>query len=155
MGVLDAEIHALMNDLDGAIDEAMETRVKDAALGHLEAAVITEVYMQYEPKGYERKMANHGLLDMREAPAGSVETHYEAQTHTLTVQDVREDWEPTMRKHEGRNVAEVVESGKGYDWHPVKPRPFHRIAEQNLVKSGDVEFHIKETFERRMGGKEY
>ena len=155
MGVADAEINALMSDLDDVIDEAMELRVRDAAAGYIQAAVVTEVYMQYEPKGYERKMAYHGLADIREAPVGSIESHYERQTKTLTVQNVREDWEPTMRKHEGRNVAEVVESGQGYDWHSVKPRPFHKVAEQNLAKSGDVEFHIEDIYNTHMGGKEY
>lgn len=152
MGVLDVEIAEFMDALDGVIDEAMEFKVRDAAASHIQAAVVTEVYMQYEPKGYDRKMTNHGLADTREAPVGSIQSHYESQTKTLTVENVREDWEPTMRKHEGRNVAKVVESGEGYDWHSVKPRPFHKIAEANLIKSGDVDFHIEETFKERMGG---
>ena len=151
MGVLDTEIAEFMDRLDGVIDEAMELKVRDAAAGYIQAAVITEVYMQYEPKGYERKMENHGLMDIREAPVGSIESHYESQSKTLTVENVREDWEPTMRKHEGRNVAKVVESGNGYDWHSVKPRPFHKVAEKRLIESGDVDFHIEETFKERMG----
>ena len=151
MGVLDADIAAFMNDLDGVIDEAMELKVRDAAAGYIQAAVITEVYMKYEPKGYDRKMDKHGLADIREAPSGSIESHYESQTKTLTVENVREDWEPTMRKHEGRNVAKVVESGEGYDWRQIKPRPFHKIAEENLIRGGDVDFHIEETFKQRMG----
>ena len=151
MGVLDAEINEFMDALDGVIDEAMEFKVRDAAAGYIQAAVITEVYMKYPNPKYERKMMNHGLADIREAPVGSLESHYEPQTKTLTVEDVREDWEPTMRKHEGRKVAPVVESGQGYDWRTIKPRPFHHVAEQNLIKSGDVDFHIEETYKERMG----
>ena len=151
MGVLDAEIAAFMNDLDGVIDEAMELKVRDAAAGYIQAAVITEVYMKYEPKGYQRKLDNHGLADIREAPSGSIESHYDSRTKTLTVENVREDWEPTMKKHEGRNVAKVVETGQGYDWRQIGPRPFHKIAEENLIRGGDVDFHIEETFNQRMG----
>ena len=152
MGVLDAEIADFMEELDGVIDEAMETKVREAAAGYIQAAVITEVYMKYPHPKYERKKENRGLMDIREAPTGSIQSDYEKQTKTLTVENVREDWEPTAWKHQGRNVAKVVESGKGYDWHPVEPRPFHKVAEKNLIKGGDVDFWIEETFKERMGG---
>lgn len=155
MGVLDAEISEFMDALDGVIDEAMELKVRNAAAGYIQAAVVTEVYMKYEPRGYQRKLDYHGLADIREAPAGSIESQYDSRTKTLTVENVREDWEPTMKKHEGRNVAKVVESGEGYDWKPIRPRPFHRVAEQNLIKGGDVDFHIEDTYNERMGGRSF
>ena len=149
---------SLLNDIDMVIDEAMETKVRDAAKGHMQAAIITNVYEAYPQSGYPRKLDQRGLLDMREPPAGSMQTYYDSRTKTLTLENVRKDWEPYPEdgRHRGRNVVAVVESGAGYDYWPNPfPRPFHATAEQNLVKSGDVEFHIKETFERRMGGKEY
>lgn len=151
MGVLDAEAQAFFDDLDGVIEEAMVTKVRDAAAGYIQSAVITEVYQKYPNPKYERKLDDHGLMDIHEAPQGSIESNYDSNTRTLTVENVREDWEPTKRSHAGRNVAKVVESGNGYDWKQIGPRPFHKVAEERLIQGKDVDFHIEDTFQKRMG----
>ena len=154
MGVLDAEISAYMQELNETIDEAMKTRVTDAAKGYIQAAVIMEVYEKYPESKYERKLENRGLLDMREPPIGSMKSEYDPKTKTLTVEDVRPDWEPVPEdgRHAGRNVAEVVERTLAYDWwdHPFR-RPFHKVAEKNLIAGKDVDFQLEVAYQERMG----
>lgn len=157
MGVLDAEISEFMDALDGVIDEAMRVKVSEAAKGYIQMAVVTEVYMKYEPTDYVRKLDHGGLADMREPPVGSMKSCYDSKTKTLTVENVRNDWEPTRDWHRGRSVPIIVEENiRDYDWWKRRfKRPFHDVAEQNLIKGGDVDFHIEDTYNERMGGRNF
>jgi len=132
MAVLCEDLRYFMEAVDSLVDYTMVYDVGPRAVRVLQEKIESEVYQKYTPKGYERKREDHGLIDPRE-----IDVRYESPLKTLHVQSVRDDWEPTMRKHEGRNVADVVESGDGYDWASVKPRPFHKPAEIEMVKEAD------------------
>ena len=126
------ELEAFMVVLNQAVDYCMETQVRDAAVSNIQKSVYENVYFHYTPKVYERKYDNGGLLD----PA-NITTDYDYHTKTLTAEDLRVDWEPTKQSHYGRNVAEVVETGEGYDFKQLGPRPFHKPAETALRKEAD------------------
>ena len=151
MGI-EAEANAFMDMVDKLIDYTMVTDMTDAAVKEIQSKVQTEVYDKYTPRVYQRKKEKYGLLDPGAAPAGSMEIHYESQTQTLTVEDVREDWEPTRERHRGRNVAEVVESGSGYDWKDIPPRPFHKKAEEALINSGEADRVLQKAMDDNLAG---
>ena len=122
------EAQIFMEQVNAAVDFCMEHEMKDAAVAAIQRSVMENVYSAYPfPKVYERKYDQGGLLD----PDNMVST-YDKTLKTLTVEDIRPDWEPTRRVHAGRNVSEVVETGKGYDFKQMGPRPFHEPAEKEL-----------------------
>ena len=115
--------------LDDAIEYAMEVEVATMARVAIHNAVESEVYEKYDPLVYRRRGDDGGLADQSQ---DNMEAVYDRQTRTLTVQDVNEDDDT------GRRVAPIVESGRGYQY-PVKgmkARPFHSVAQKNMVDDG-------------------
>lgn len=147
---MEKDLAVFLEVVDAVIDFTMERDVKDAAIREIQRKVNSEVYAKYEPIQYERKMWRKGLLDSEEAPDGSMEVHYDSKLKLLTVEDVRKDWEPT-HKPEGRNVAEVVESGEGYDYKDIGPRPFHKKAEEALIKTKEVDKILTKAMKDNLG----
>ncbi len=115
--------------LDDAIEYAMEVEVAVVARVAIHNAVETEVYAAYDPVMYRRRGVYGGLADQH---PDNMEANYDRGTRTLTVQDVNEDDDT------GRLVAPVVESGRGYEfrWHGQKPRPFHSVAQKEMMDTG-------------------
>ena len=148
---MDKDLQAFLDVVDDLLDYVMEDDVKAAAVKELQSKIQTEVYDKYTPRVYNRKKDYHGLQDPRDYPVGSMEYHYDSRIKLLTIEDVRPDWEPTSRKHEWRNVAEVVESGDGYDYKDLPPRPFHKKAEEALIKSGEVDRILTQAMETNLG----
>lgn len=133
--VLEPDLQGFLDAVDEIAEMSMVQSVAPFAIRILQEKINSEVYaVDWPGRKYKRKYYNHGLIDPRE-----IEWQYESQTNTLIVRSIRDDWEPTMRAHEGRNVAEVVETGNGYDWFAVRPRPFHKPAEEFLITSGEVD----------------
>ena len=141
------ELQGFLDAVDMVLEETMVREIAPLTVKMLQSKIESEVYaVDWPARRYQRKEYNHGLIDPRE-----IEWKYESKTNTLTVKSIRDDWEPTMERHAGRNVAEVVESGQGYDWHPVKPRPFHKPAEDQLVATGELDFALSQTMEAYLG----
>lgn len=146
MATIEQECKMFSEAVDMILEMTMVQDVGPAAVAELQRQIDFKVYAEYDPKVYKRKFYNHGLIDPRE-----IETKYESQTNTLTVEAVRDDWEPTRRSHEWRKVAPVVESGNGYDYKSIKPRPFHKPAENELIKRGTVDKILTEKMEQYLG----
>ena len=146
MSTIDEDVHAFSEAVDAILEMTMVQDVGPAAVDEVQRQIDFKVYAEYEPKVYKRKFYDHGLIDPRE-----IEAKYESKTNTLTVEAVRDDWEPTRRSHEGRKVAPVVESGNGYDYKSIKPRPFHKPAEDELIRSGKVDKIITDKMEEYLG----
>ena len=148
---MEKDLEVFLEVVDALIDYTMERDVRDAVTREIQKKVQTEVYDKYpDPIRYERKMGRRGLQDDREVPDGSMETHYDSKIKLLTVEDVRKDWEPT-HKPEGRNVAEVVESGEGYDYKDIGPRPFHKKAEEALIRTKEVDKILTKAMKDNLG----
>lgn len=143
-GIPEADI--FMNLVEQSLDHIMEHEMKDAAVAAIQRNVEMRVYAEYEPKVYNRKMYENGLLD-----PSNMESEYDRVTKTLTVEDVRTDWEPTSPTNPGRKVAPVVESGSGYDFRRIKPRPFHKFAEADL-DDGLADAILTLAMEQNVGG---
>lgn len=146
MSTINEDVQAFSEAVDMILEMTMVRDVGPAAVAELQRQIDFKVYREYTPKVYNRKFYNHGLVDPRE-----IEVKYESQTNTMTVEAVRDDWEPTSRKHEGRKVAPVVESGNGYDYKDIKPRPFHKPTEDELIRSGKVDKIITDKMEEYLG----
>lgn len=146
--MLEPELEGFLQVVDAAVEIAMTQEVAPYAIKILQEKIRSEVYaVDWPTRTYKRKYFYHGLLDPRE-----IDWDWESQTMTLTVKSVRDDWEPTMEIHEGRRVADVVESGNGYDWRRVKPRPFHKPAEDLLIASGTVDAFLNKAMREYTGG---
>lgn len=145
--MLEPELHGFLEAVDGVAEYSMTRTIAPYAIRILQEKIKSEVYaVDWPGRRYKRKYENHGLIDPRE-----IEWQYESQTNTLIVRSIRDDWEPTVRAHEGRNVAEVVETGNGYDWFAVRPRPFHKPAEELLITSGEVDAMLTRDMELYLG----
>ncbi|WP_440110370.1 hypothetical protein [Paenibacillus sp. QZ-Y1] len=101
---------ALANDVAKTVKQIQKEKVKE------------EVYDVYEPTMYSRT----GLLGSEE----SMKSELISET-TLVVENIRSDGD--------RNVAEVVESGSGYNFsfdYAGVPRPFTEATREELRNTG-------------------
>lgn len=129
MGIT-ADLALFRAKLNTAVDYTMKSIVAASVVNVTQQAIQTEVYDAYSPKVYDRRGMNGGLIDF----TGNWDEQYDAATKTLTVRNVNRDDET------GRLVAPVVESGKGYRYKVhIGPRPFHSVAEKNMIKDGVFE----------------
>ena len=113
------DIAAFEARLNNAIHATMQAQVADTAKAAMQEALDEKVYGAYEPTYYQRKYKAGGLADPE-----NMETEYDRATMTLTMENVRRD-EVTNRL-----VAPVVESGRGYNYYSLPPRPFHAYTEE-------------------------
>lgn len=126
MGI-SADLAMFRAKLNAAVDWAMQGYVAAAAEKTLQDAIQSEVYDAYTPKVYERRMYDGGLIDMSR---DNLEENYDAAEKLLTVRNINRD------DFTGRLVAPVVESGIGYTFVDIGPRPFHKVAEQRMISDG-------------------
>lgn len=123
--------------LNQAVDYTMEHEMVTAAASVIQGAVETEVYAKYSPKRYVRQRDLGGLLDPHE-----IDHHYDKQTKTLELKDVRDDaetkeWRWKQTGDPDYTVADVVENGGPYMYRVrIGPRPFHSVAEKRLIDMG-------------------
>ena len=146
METIEQDCKAFSEAVDMILEMTMVQDVGPAAVAEVQRQIDFKVYAAYTPKVYKRKYYDHGLIDPRE-----IEAKYESQTNTMTVEAVRDDWEPTRRSHEGRKVAPVVESGNGYDYKSIRPRPFHKPAEDELIRRKVVDDILTRKMEEYLG----
>lgn len=113
--------------IEGNIKTAMKTSVSDVALDTLNKHVVEDVYSAYTPQGKNPYQRTYQLLEDMEAKM--------IDENTLMVRSTREE--------DGRDIAEVIESGTGYMWEESKiyamqpfPRPFHAEAKKELEEQG-------------------
>lgn len=134
------ELAAARAKFDTAVDNAMELDVAEDVKTYIQMAVQSEVYEGYTPTEYERRGTGMGGLQDRDV----MEVKYSPSDHLLEVADMSTDFIT------GRLIAPVVESGTGYTWEASEiyqmqpyPRPFHKVAEKNIIQSGDAEMALE------------
>ena len=149
---LEVELAAFDEILHKLIDYTMVTDMTDAVEKEMEIQIVHNVYEKIVPRVYERKWEKHGLLDLEKTPIGNLDINYDSNLMLLTVENVRPDWEPTSETHYGRNVAEVVESGSGYDWRKIGPRPFHKPTEDALINTGEADRVLQKALDESLAG---
>lgn len=109
--------------LNKQISETLNNEVKEATKRQLKENVIEEVYDKYTPSQYER---TGGLYQDRNIEAVMKDDN------TLTVRSIR--------KEDGKDIAEIIETGVGFDWEDSRiykmqpyPRPFHEVTAQEMA----------------------
>lgn len=104
---------ALKNDVAETVKETMKKEIEDV------------VYSVYSPKMYERKMSQGGLTDEDNMEVTMLDDN------TMRVENVRSD--------DGKNVAETVITGHGYNFgfeYAGVPRDFIQSTKDELESSG-------------------
>lgn len=150
------DLQAFMDILDMAVDYAMEHEITEMVKSAISVMVETEVYRQYTPKVYVRQGPYGGLQDRNE-----MEAEYEKQTKTLKVKDVRDDpytkdWRWRKTGDPNNTVADIVENGGPWSWKVhIGPRPFHKPAEDFLIKGGYVDSRLTQELESNLSGWSY
>lgn len=142
----------IMKRINFALDEDVADTVKDVMTDH----IIQDVYEAYEPRMYVRRYNqsgndinspfddsdNTGLLD----PNNIISTidgegGLSVQNITLGSRYYYKGRKRRVSSHAGEPIAEVIETGKGYDvWKDAEPRPFMQNTHDDLK---DNNFHIK------------
>lgn len=147
------DLKTFMEVVNASVDYVMEHEITEMVKSAISAMVETQVYRAYQPKAYARMGEFGGLQDRN-----NMEAHYEKQTRTLTVQNVRDD--PDTKEKRWRKggdpdgtVADVVEDGGPYTWRVrIGPRPFHKPAEDFLINGGYVDRKLTEEMESNLAG---
>ncbi|MGM1044887.1 MAG: hypothetical protein ACQEXX_01935 [Bacillota bacterium] len=107
--------------LNKKISKALQQSVAPVVKNVMKEKIEEEVYDVYSPTIYERQKDNGGLTDDE-----NIKTTLMNNT-ILAVENVRSD--------DGVNVAQVVETGQGYDYdfpHNGVPRPFTEATREHL-----------------------
>lgn len=111
----------LFKQIQKMIRQAMETEVSKVARNTLKEHVVEDVYSKYEPSHYER---SGGLLQDE-----NIDTHM-VDDNILSVRSTREE--------DGRDIANIIETGVGYSYdgldERIGARPFHEEAAIELSK---------------------
>ena len=150
------DLQAFMDIVDQSLEYVMEHEIADITKSAIIVMVETEVYRKYNPKVYVRERDHGGLQDRN-----NMEVHYEKATKTLTVQDVRDDWDTKdwrWRKtgDPENTVADIVENGGPWSWRVhIGPRPFHKPAEDFLMQGGYVEQKLTMEMAANLAGWSY
>lgn len=126
----------LEKHLNNKIKNAMQTDVQKVARKTLKENVITEVYDAYSPSQYER---TGGLYQDSNIDSRIDET---SEGIELSVRSTRNE--------NGRDIAKVIETGKGYEWEDSRiyqseqARPFHEITRKELEEKGLAKRALKD-----------
>ena len=147
------ELQAFMDVVNQSVDYIMEHEMTETVKDAISVMVEVKVYREWTPKSYARMMDHGGLQDRT-----NMDAHYEKQTKTLTVRDVRDDpatkdWRWRKTGDPDNTVADIVENGGPYSWRVrIPPRPFHKAAEDFLIDRGHVDRILTEEMEENLGG---
>lgn len=124
------EANALINKMNAAISDCVNNEVREIAEGFIVERTVSNVYTQYIPTQYIRRMSAGGLQDKnmwKFEPDGS-----STDLHTIKIRDDR------------REVG-IVESGVGYKWRNSDiakmepyPRPYFQDAENDTATSSET-----------------
>lgn len=117
-----ADLEKFMNN---SIKSALANEVNETVRQTLKENIESEVYDKYTPQGKNPYQRTGGLLEDK-----NIESTFNG--NELIVRSVR-------RSEDGRDIAEVIESGEGYTWTSSTiydmqpfPRPFHATTAQEL-----------------------
>ncbi|MBX4152349.1 hypothetical protein [Paenibacillus lautus] len=120
------ELEKVLQQLQSKINKVQLQNVAPVVKGVMKEKIEEEVYSVYDPTMYERDREHGGLLD-----EANMEVTMLNET-TLSVENIRSD--------NGRNVAEIVETGEGYDFEFMYngiPRPFTEATREELRNTNE------------------
>lgn len=127
-------LEALFAYLQAQINDSLEIDVADEVVKVVQEHIKTDVYDAYTPLAYQR--TNELLNDVQSEMNGD----------TLEIYDTRNE--------NGKDIPQIIETGKGYTWggldERIGPRPFMENAEQQIIQD-DLHTAIMKDSLRRKG----
>lgn len=124
----------LERHLQRKIESALKTEVAETAVKTMKEKVQEEVYDAYpNPVEYERTGRLKSDIDVEVV-----------NSDTIAIQNVRQD--------DDRYVAEIVESGQGYEYsfeYSGVPRPFTEETRQELLETDKLKQSMREGLKRQ------
>ena len=131
------ELYAeIMKRVNIALDTDVADVVKDVMTDH----IAQDVYDVYEPKAYNRRLNQDGLLD----PNNIISTidgegRLKVENVTLGSKYYYDNGQRKISQNSGEPIAEVIETGQGYDIHGWEydgvPRPFMKNTHDDLEQN--------------------
>lgn len=130
----------LFSALEDDIEQVLKTDVANKAISVMKKHVKSDVYDKYDPNVYERKKDKGGLLD-------SVVSE-DIDKNTISIENNRKNTSEEQAIGDGyedsRDIANIVETGKGYYWvgrdkkgrTNETPRPFVANTSLDLDENG-------------------
>lgn len=116
------DVKSLLKYAQQQTQSVLKTDIAKKTVSAMQQKIQEEVYDKYEPVQYERKGYHGGLIDEDNIEVSMVDDN------TLCVENIRFDGK--------REVAQIVESGDGYqydfDFNGV-PRPFTEATRKELA----------------------
>lgn len=124
--------------LQQRFSKALQQNVAPTVKRVMKEKIEEEVYSVYDPTMYERDREHGGLLDEANMEVTML------NDSTLSVENVRSD--------DGRNVAEIVETGEGYDhdfMYNGIPRPFTEATREELRSTNEHTYAFYQGLKRQ------
>lgn len=131
-------IEAALKFIEKQSLSVLKQEIAKATVKTMQKHIQTDVYDVYDPKQYERKSYQGGLIDQDNIEVAVVDDN------TISVENIRFDGD--------REVAQIVESGEGYIYDfPFNgvPRPFTENTIEELKETGLLEQEMKKGLARR------
>lgn len=128
-----------LRKLQPKINKALQQDVAPTVKRVMKEKINEEVYEKYpDPVMYDRRKEHGGLLDEANMEVTMV------NDSTLSVENIRSD--------DGRNVAEIVETGQNYE-HDFKyngiPRPFTEATREELRNTNEHMYALSRGLKRQ------
>ena len=136
----------LEKELQEKIDIALLTDVAQVVTEVMQDHIAKDVYEVYSPKMYERRLNENGLLDEKNINSSIEGNTLIIENNTLGSSYYYDPKSKEMKKSQNadKEIAGVIESGRGYDIHSwgydEEPRPFIENTREELR---DYEWHKK------------
>lgn len=125
---------AISSVVAGALEGPVQQAIKETESAH----VATDVYAAYENKRYKRR-GRFGDIENMQGTITELENGFRLEVDNMTPPNPKYWGPPSSNKTTvDKHLATVIETGEGYDYVPVPPRPFMENTAQELDKSGEI-----------------
>lgn len=131
-------IEAALKFIEQQAQSVLKQEIAQKAVKTMQKHVQTDVYDKYEPKMYDRKGYQGGLIDEDNIEVSMIDDN------TVSIENIRFDGD--------REVAEIVETGQGYTYsfeYSGVPRPFTENTRKELQETNILENEMKKGLTRR------
>lgn len=120
-----------------AVEQAMQTTVKDVVEKEMASTTKSVVYGSYNPTYYHRRNDMDSVQNIQTTVEG---LHLTARNVTPPNDQGFDFHPPHTPATTGKDLAEVVQTGAGYDfWEEAFARPFNEKTESNLSGSNQLQ----------------
>ena len=144
------DVMAKIAELDAAIENALEIEVAEVIKNYLVESAYQNVYEAYTPEFYSRRYGNGGILD-KDSIDIDVHGNELIAMDTLPGVEGPKGWQQLYGGDvpDGR-LAEAIASGDPkYNMDKAGSRPFHEIAKELAIESGEIEDALRRGLKRQ------